>query len=80
MDATAFPIPKDPAVFYLANPFAEKVMRIFLGNIENSLSQKPRDMYILYYNPVVDRMWEDSRYFSKVRATSEFSVYRSVTQ
>jgi predicted RNA methylase len=79
MDVATFPIPPAPAVFYLYNPFAKKVMKAFLSNIEKSLEKTLRDVYILYHNPILGKMWEHSSYFKKIRATPEFGVYQSVT-
>jgi SAM-dependent methyltransferase len=51
-DATAYELPKQPLVIYLFNPFGEQVIARVLENIESSLRETPRDVYVLYLNAV----------------------------
>ncbi len=51
LDATQFEIPPEKTVLYFNNPFDEVVMKQVLTNIQQSLQQQPRDVFILYNNP-----------------------------
>jgi SAM-dependent methyltransferase len=51
-DASAFPLPDRPLVVYLFNPFGPEVMLPVLTGLERSLTETPRDCWIVYVNPV----------------------------
>lgn len=38
--------------FYMFNPFGESIMKPFLLKIKSSISSKPRQIHIIYVNPV----------------------------
>lgn len=38
--------------FYLYNPFNEIIMTPFLRHVKESAERSPRDIHIIYYNPV----------------------------
>ncbi|HEY4051737.1 MAG TPA: class I SAM-dependent methyltransferase [Acidobacteriaceae bacterium] len=65
-DATQFPLPGGPLVLYMWNPFCEPVFLQVLENLENSLRQDPRDVYVLYADAGLDRHLERSACLSKV--------------
>src|SRR5262249_40491728 len=52
MDATRYQIPNERAVYYFFNPFNEVVLAKVLGNIQNSIKEHPRSVYISYCNPI----------------------------
>jgi len=52
MDAVRFPIPCQPALFYLFNPFKESVLTELLHNLGESLSSDPRTIFLIFYAPV----------------------------
>ncbi|MBE3119989.1 MAG: class I SAM-dependent methyltransferase, partial [Candidatus Atribacteria bacterium] len=51
MDAIAYQLPNDHLVCYFFNPFDETLMAQMLANIRDFLSQNPREIFIVYYNP-----------------------------
>jgi SAM-dependent methyltransferase len=65
-DAAQFPLPAGPLVLYMWNPFCEPVFLQVLANLENSLRQDPRDVYVLYADAGLDRHLEKSTWLSKV--------------
>jgi hypothetical protein len=50
-DATAFPIPPGPVVFFLYNPFTGPVLEAVADNIRRSFAEDPRPMYVAYQAP-----------------------------
>ena len=42
----------DGTVYFMFNPFGADTMREVIANIKRSLSSNPRDIIIIYYNPV----------------------------
>jgi len=59
-DAAKYRLPAESLVIFLYNPFDGALTRRFLGNIEASLLQNPRTLYIVYYNPVFAGMLDAS--------------------
>lgn len=51
-DVTTFAPPAGSAVFFLYNPFHGEVLDSVLRNLERSYVETPRDMLIVYHNPV----------------------------
>ena len=45
--STAFPLPAEPLVIFLFNPFPESGMRRLMANLEQSLRLHPRPAYVL---------------------------------
>lgn len=65
-DATQFPFPGGPVVLYMWNPFCEPVFLKVLENLENSIQQEPREVYVLYADAGLDHHLEKSARLSKL--------------
>ena len=52
LDAAEYAIPSTANVFYFYNPFEPPVLEKVLDNIEISLEQTPREVWILYVNAI----------------------------
>jgi hypothetical protein len=74
-DATAFAFPAEPTVLYLFNPFPESGLKRMLTNLEQSLRQNPRPVYVLYHNPLLEHVLRESAAFRKVGGTHQYSIY-----
>jgi len=82
-DATEFELPAEPIILYLYNPFQGKAMDRMIQNIERSLGQHQRDLWIIYVNP-----WEHRKFCrsSALQTASsnfdelnwEFCIYHSL--
>src|SRR6202046_5073419 len=70
-NATAFAFPAEPTVLYLFNPFPEAGLRRTLANLEQSLRQNPRPVYVLYHNPLLENVIGASAAFTKVGGTHQ---------
>ena len=55
-DASEFRFPPDPLVVYLFNPLPVDGLRELLANLERSLQQKPRPVYVIYHNPLLEHV------------------------
>ncbi len=55
-DATEFVWPPGPLVVYLWNAFTEPVMELVLQNLEASLAEQPRELYLVYIHPDLESM------------------------
>jgi SAM-dependent methyltransferase len=72
-DACTYDIPNQPGVLFLYNPFNESVMRCLVANVERSLSQHPREFYVVYHMPLWNKVWDASPIFSKLAGTHIWS-------
>ena len=54
-------------VFFMYNPFHTAVMKQFIGNISRSISENPRDIWIIYHQP-----------FTPCRAVIEAAEFREI--
>jgi SAM-dependent methyltransferase len=76
-DATEFPLPAEPTVLYLFNPFPESGLRRMIANLEQSLRAHPRAVYVLYHNPLLEHVVSESATLSKIGGTHQYAIYRS---
>ncbi|MCK4792339.1 MAG: hypothetical protein KAV87_51895, partial [Desulfobacteraceae bacterium] len=60
VDAAQYLPPETHCVLYFFNPFDEELLSSVMAKILISYAHRPRNMYIIYYNPwyrkVIDRM------------------------
>jgi len=75
-DATSFEFPLDPLVIYLFHPLLEWGLRKVIGNLARSLREHPRDILVVYHNPIFGGMVESAE-FRKVTAAEQYAVYAS---
>jgi SAM-dependent methyltransferase len=76
-DATDFRFPPEPTVLYLFNPFPESGLKSVIANLEQSLHQHPRAIYLLYHNPLLERVLNDGAVLKKIGGTHQYSIYKS---
>jgi len=77
MDATRFELPSEPLVIYMYNPFRGTVMSEVLRNIEASLEDNPRDLFLIYLNPTLDEQVSRTSGLQKIESARFYSIYRS---
>lgn len=78
-DATTFRFPDQPIVLFLFNPLPDPALRVLVRNLENSLRQNPRRLWIIYANPAFEkeRIVAGSPLLTKVGGTHQYSFFRS---
>jgi hypothetical protein len=74
-NATEFSFPDEPTVLYLFNPFPEAGLRRVIANLEQSLREHPRTVYVLYHNPMLEHVLSESAVLSKIGGTHQYSIY-----
>jgi hypothetical protein len=74
-DATAFPLPNDPLVIFLFNPFPESGMRQVVANLEQSLRAHPRPVYVLYHNPLLEHVLSNGTLLRKIVGAQQYSLF-----
>ncbi|MGA9040566.1 MAG: class I SAM-dependent methyltransferase [Terriglobales bacterium] len=75
-DAAKFVFPSEPMVLYLFNPLPEPGLQEFIVNLEKTLRENPRPVYLLYHNPLLDHVIVQSSALQKLHRTHQFAIYR----
>jgi SAM-dependent methyltransferase len=76
-DAREFIFPAEPIVLYLFNPLPESGLREVMANLDRSLHQCPRVVYLLYHNPLLEHVLAKHPAFSKIGGTHQYSIFRT---
>jgi SAM-dependent methyltransferase len=76
-DATAFPLPDEPLVIYLFNPFPEAGLRRVMKSLEQTLRNHPRKVYVLYHNPLLQHVVLNCGFLDRIGGTHQYSIFRS---
>jgi len=76
-DACLFVFPETPLVLYLFNPLPEAGLQRVIRNLEQSLEQSPRPVWIVYHNPLLEAALGGSSWLEKARVAPQYSVYRT---
>jgi SAM-dependent methyltransferase len=63
-DATNYTFPPEPSVVFLYNPFGEEIMAKVLANLERSLRDHPRPVYVMYLRPTLVEMFDTAPFLS----------------
>ena len=81
MDATQYEFPPEPLLIYLFYPFDRKIMEPVMQNLNRSLAEHPRDVILLYRNPVLSDVVEAASNLRLYARRSDFGslyiIYRS---
>lgn len=75
-DACEFAFPEEPLVLYLFNPLPEDGLVRVLKNLQASLGENPRDGFVLYHNPLLEKHLSDQSWLEKLAGTQQFAIYR----
>ena len=76
-DATSFVLPAEPAVVFLFNPLPQLSLHTFLENLERSLLQNPRPVYVVYANPIFEQRIGSMRSLVRLGGTDQCLLFRS---
>jgi SAM-dependent methyltransferase len=74
-DAANFVFPPDPLVLYLFNPLPELGLAALIANLDRSLEENPRRVYVLYHNPTLERVVRSSGWLRKASGTHQYSTF-----
>ncbi|MGA2904414.1 MAG: class I SAM-dependent methyltransferase [Candidatus Korobacteraceae bacterium] len=77
-DARHFEFPAGPTLLYLFNPFPRHVWRDVLASLHRSLLAAPRQVYVIYHNPVHDDIVAAQTWLQKLVRTHQFVLYKVV--
>ncbi len=77
MDARDFAFPPEPTVLYLFNPLPESALEQVMTKLERSLAEHPRPLYIVYHNPLLERVLARSAALKRTGGTHQYVIYRT---
>ncbi len=66
MDAAEFTFPAEPLVLFFYHPFCKPVLKQVLRNLQVSLRQYPRAVYLVYINPELKPVLDGIPFLEKV--------------
>jgi SAM-dependent methyltransferase len=76
-DAREFVFPAEPIMLYLFNPLPETALIEVMANLDHSLNQLPRVVYLLYHNPLLEHVLAKHPAFNKIGGTHLHSLFRT---
>jgi SAM-dependent methyltransferase len=76
-DARRFPLPPEPLVIFLFDPFPEEVLREVIAGVERSVREAPRKVLVAYQNPISGWVVAESPSFQKIADTIRYAIYES---
>ena len=73
-DAREFVFPPEPILLYLFNPLPEPGLVQLIANLERSLQEHPRPLFVIYHNPAREHVLAGG-VFRKLGATHQYALY-----
>ena len=74
-NAKDFEFPREPMVLYLFNPFPLATLEQVMVNLERSLQNYPRTVYLIYHNPLLEAVLANSSFLKRVGVAEQFVIY-----
>jgi hypothetical protein len=79
MDVTAFPIPPEPVICYLSNPFKGKALDAVVANLRRSLAERPRGAAVVYYHPLSRHAaWDEAPFLRVAERRRTHTIYLAI--
>lgn len=74
-DATVFEFPSEPLVVFFFHPLMGTNFRKVLANLQSSLTQHPRPLFVVYANPIFEMLLAADPRMRKVTGTHQWVIY-----
>jgi len=74
-DGCEFAFPPEPTVLYLFNPLPESGLATMISNLQQSLREHPRVVFVLYHNPLLEPVLTQNARFEKIAGTGQYSIF-----
>jgi hypothetical protein len=71
-DASEFELPNCPLVVYLYNTFKEDLMRQVLRNLKDDHRAHPRNIVVVYYNPVCKAVFAEADFLRLIEIQEDY--------
>lgn len=76
IDASRYDFPDENTILFLYNPFGEDVLRRVLVNLRRSLTGAGRQVFVIYSNPVLARLFDETDFLERMDSPLNAAVYR----
>jgi SAM-dependent methyltransferase len=76
-DARTFHFPAEPVLLYLSNPLPQAGLVQVIENLERSLGEHPRQVCVLYHNPIHEDVLATQHWLKRSAGTHQFSLYEN---
>jgi SAM-dependent methyltransferase len=76
-DATGFAFPPEPIVLFLFNPLPESGLRRAIAKLGQSLREHRRRAYVVYHNPLLKHVLDESGVWKEICGTHQYAIYAS---
>lgn len=77
-DARHFEFPAEPTVLYLFNPFPRHIWREVVANLHASLLVAPRQVFLIYHNPVHEDILAAQSWLHERTRTHQFILFEAI--
>lgn len=74
-DGGEFALPAEPTVLYLFNPLPESGLVRMITNLEQSLREHPRPVFVLYHNPLLEHVLTRNGVITRIAGASEYAIF-----
>jgi hypothetical protein len=74
-NAMEFHFPAEPVVLYLFNPLPEPELMQLIENLNQSLRRQPRKVYVIYHNPLLERVLSAGGMLGKLAGSHQYVIY-----
>lgn len=74
-NALDYEFPFEPTLLYLFNPLPEADFTVLLERLESSLAQYPRPIWVIYHNPLLERLLRSRSGFQRMGGTEQYAIY-----
>jgi len=74
-DGSEFAFPPEPTVLYLFNPLPESGLARMIANLEQSLREHPRAVFVLYHNSLLEHVLTGNAAFKRIAGTHQYSIF-----
>jgi len=76
-DARRFQLPPEPLVVFIFDSFPEDILREVIAEVERSVREAPRKVYLAYQNPVSERVVAEFSGVRKIAGTMQYAIFES---
>src|SRR4051812_42334791 len=75
VDAREYQFPPEPLVLYLFNPLPAAALSQTVQNLQSSITRHPREVKIIYHNPLSEDVLASAPFLKKLNATHQYAIY-----
>jgi SAM-dependent methyltransferase len=76
-DAVTYRLPAEDTILFLCNPFHSEHLKHLLANLRESLKNHPRQLYIVYHNPMCHAVMLSCGFLDVVNKTALYILYKA---